>query len=381
MTGAAQATTPGSLALEEHARLTRRITPRPRAWDDVVGNATAVEILREGIAAAAITRDAQGDESARRQAMSHTLLFGPPGMGKTTLSHLVAQEVGGGFVSTTASTLERPADLVRILWDLNTFAETTGKPSVLFIDEIHMLGQARGRNAIDIESVFPLLEDWVFPHNLLGAFVKGTDGLDYPVISAEVPVWPFTCVGATTEPGMLPQALLRRFLLHVELEPYSEADIVRIIAGAARLLEWAVHPDAAVELGKYARCNPGRSYQLLTSAHNRAVATGRAEVTAEVAVESITRLRLYPLGLTDTDVRVLKLLADRAPKGCGQAEICRAIGISLSQFSGMVEPYLRQLGFIETLSRRVIRPEGLAYLARLGEADLSRPEVRAAVGA
>lgn len=357
--------------LAQWEEMVRRSRPRPRTWDDVVGNATAVEILREAVAAARM----------QNRPVPHLLLFSPPGTGKTTLAQLVAQDIGGCFIATTASTLETPADLMRIVLELNWGYERMAKPSVLFVDEIHMLGACKGRAAIDMESVYPLLEDWIWPHNLLGKEIQGRDGTHHTITSSAQRVWPFTMIGATTEPGILNQALLRRFLLHVEIAPYTEDDIARIIAGAVRLLGWEMEDGTESELAKYARCNPGRAMQLITQARNRALASGRDVITMDVVNKAIARLRLYPLGLTETDIRVLKLLADRMPRGMGATEICRAVGVSASQLGGMIEPYLRQLSFTEVLSRRVIRPEGLRYLHQIGQIDTTRPEVRAAVEA
>ncbi len=313
-----------------------------------------MEHLREGLTAAAI----------KEQPLAHTLLFGTQGMGKSSLAKLVAADTGGGFIEVTASTLETPADMLRILVQLNNLRDTTGAWSTLFIDEIHALGQARGRQAIDQESIYSLLEDFVFYHNMQGKPFLGLDGITYTPYYMDFKVWPFTCIGATTEPGQLSAPLLRRFLIQLELEPYSEAEIVEIMQSTAGRLGWPLEPPAAVYLAHYARRNPGRSYSLLTAAYNRAVATHR-DVDLAVAQEVIGRLKLYPLGLTETDVRILKVLAAR-PKGVGQAEIARAVGITLSHFA-VLEPYLRLLNFTETLARRVIRPEGTAYLAMLAE--------------
>lgn len=340
--------------------------PRPTTWDGVIGNDAAKEIIREAITASKLQ-----DRPA-----PHCLLFGPPGVGKSTMSKLIAQDMGGGYIETTASTLETTADVIRILWELNEAKERTGKPAVLFIDEIHTLGLGRARQAIDQESIYPLLEDWHFPHNLVGKQFTTLQGERLTLLNSPLYVWPFTLVGSTTEPGMLSQPLLRRFLIQVELQPYGEQDIARMIEGAARMLEWPIEPEAAAELATYSRRNPGRAYALLTSARHRAVATTRDTISLEVVEEVISRQNVFPLGLTATDVRVLKVLADR-PKGVGQAEICRAVGISQSQFSGMIEPYLRLLNFIETLSRRMIRSEGLAYLAELGKIGSPPPHVRA----
>ncbi|HSE46730.1 MAG TPA: Holliday junction DNA helicase RuvB C-terminal domain-containing protein, partial [Gemmatimonadales bacterium] len=174
-------------------------------------------------------------------------------------------------------------------------------------------------------------------------------------------------IGATTEPGLLSQPLMRRFLVQIELEPYTEDQIATIIVGSAGRLGWRVTDAAATWLARFGRRNPGTSMSLLTAANARAVATDRELVDETVAQEVTERMRLYPQGLTETDVRVLKLLYDRGERGIGMAEICRAIAISQSQFTGMVEPYLRQLDMLETLARRVIKRPGVQYLASIGK--------------
>jgi Holliday junction DNA helicase RuvB len=326
-------------------------------------------------------REALKAAQIQNRPVPHTLLFGPPGTGKSSLSKILAAEAGGGFIETTASTLHTLMDVIRILSELNRLREETGKSPVLFIDEIHRLGDAKGRQSIDQEALFSLLEDYRFEHNERGKTFQARDGRTYALITDQYLVWPFTCVGATTEPGLLSSPLLRRFLLHVSLDRYSEEEIAQIIVGSAERLKWPLDVSAAAELAKYSRLNPGRSFQLLTSGRNRAIATGRDTITLEVAEEVIARMRLFPLGLDETDIRILRLLADRVPRGVGATEICRAVGISNSQFSGLQEPFLRLLGLVETLSRRVITPSGLVYLAQFGQVDTSRPEVRAALQA
>lgn len=352
----------------EYLRITGRATPRPKTWDSIIGNARAIERIREAIFAS---------KKAGRQ-MPHILLFGLPGTGKSTIAQMIARDMGGELIETMGSSLETPQDVVRFLWAINAAREKTNTAPVWLIDEIHMLGVARGRQAIDQESLYPLLEDWRFPHNLVGKEVQDLDGQTWIMKGTTVPVWPFTAVGATTEPGALSLPLLRRFLLKVQLDPYTEAEIATITLGSAERLGWSIDAEAAALISRYARLNPGRSYELLTAAQMRAEATDRP-ITTTVVSEVVTREGLFPLGLMETDVKILMLLAERMPKGIGQFELCRAAGISPSQFSTMVEPYLRQLGFIETLARRVIRWEGLAYLASIGKADTSRVEVRAAM--
>lgn len=368
------------LDISEYARVTKKNSPRPTDWSSIIGNARAKEQLREAITAA--RRD--------QRPLPHTLLFGPPGTGKSTISKVVAKSMGGGFLETTASTLEVPADMIRFLWRLNdlrleaavrerdvtqgSVSEADGAPSTIFIDEIHTLGQAKGRQSIDQESVFSLLEDWEFHHNLIGKPVDRMDGQRRWLTDTSILVWPFTAIGATNEPGLLSQPVLRRFLLHIELEPYTEAEIAQILLGACRRLELTITEEAAVSLSKYSRRNPGTANGLIERARARATATNRAIIDNDVATEIVERMNLYSRGLNETDVRVLTALYDRAPKGMGMAEISRSVGISQSQFSGLVEPYLQLLGFMETQARRVIKPAGIKYLVEIGK--IAQADVR-----
>ena len=355
--------------LEFRERTRSLPAPRPTTWDGIIGNARAVEQIREAILAA----------KKMSRPLPHMLFFGPPGTGKTTIAQMAARDMGGFLVTTTASTLETPADLVRVIWQMNDGCEQTRTASLAFIDEIHTLGKSNGRQAIDQEQLFTLLEDWVMYHNLIGKRVEDERGRRYILRDNNTAALPFTAIGATTEPGLLSQPLLRRFLIHIELDPYTENEIATILGGSAQRLGWTITDAAATWLSCFGRRNPGTAMSLLTAANSRAVATDRPNIDEAVAQEVTERLRLYPQGLTETDVRVLRLLYERSPRGIGQAEICRALSISQSQFTGMVEPYLRQLDMMETLARRVIKPAGIRYLAQIGKLDTSRPEVRAAL--
>lgn len=357
--------------LAEWTRVTKRNSPRPTTWDSIIGNARAKMQIQEAVAAA--KKDGRP--------LPHLLLFAPPGSGKTTLSKVIARDMGGGFVESTASTLEIPADVLRIIWTLNALREEMNVPATLFLDEIHTLGMGTSRASIDQESMFTLLEDWQFFHNLINKVVTDDAGKEWRITDTSARAWPFTCIGATTQPGQLSQPLLRRFLLQIALDPYTEDEIAQILLGAAERLGLTLTEDAAAILSKYSRRNPGTGNSLIEHARARATASDRPSITVDVAREVVERLNLYPLGLNETDVKILKALYDRAPKGMGQAELARSVGISLSQFSGLHEPFLQLLNFLETQARRVIRPEGIKYLAEIGKIDLTRLDVRAVMGA
>ena len=336
-------------------QLSRQGTPRPCSFETFVGNEAAVAEIQEALTAA----KKQGIQAP------HTLLFGSSGAGKTSLARLMAHDMGGTFFETAASSLETPMNVCRILYDMNAAFDMTGKPSVLFIDEIHGLAPFAGRSRIDQEALFPLLEDGWMPHNLIGKKFTTTAGEEGVFTNTKFYVAPFTMIGATTEPGALSAPLRRRFLLHVHIRPYTETDITQIIAGSAHRLGWGIEPDASTELAKYSRCSPGRSNQLLQSARSRAVATERETITVEVVREIVARMGLYRLGLDEYDIAVLRTLADR-PKGVGASELACAVGVNRSTFEELIEPYLRLLGMVVVMSRRQITPRGLSYLASIG---------------
>jgi Holliday junction DNA helicase RuvB len=362
---------PATATPEEWTRATRKSSPRPTTWDSVIGNDRAKTQIREAIAAA--KKDGRP--------LPHILIYAAAGSGKTTFSKIIAQDMGGGLVESTASTLEVPADVIRIIWKLNALRATapTNAASTLFLDEVHTLGVSRGRMAIDQESMFTLLEDFQFFHNLINKTVQDDAGCAWRLTDTVVRAWPFTVIGATTEPGALSPPLLRRFLLQIQLDPYTEDEIARILIGAGQRLGLTITEDSAATLSKYSRRNPGTGNSLIEYARARASAADRTIIDKDTAMEVIERLNLYPLGLNAVDIRVLKGLYDRGPRGMGQSEIARSIGVSLSQFIGVIEPYLTLLSFIEVQSRRVIRPEGIRYLASIGRVDTARPDVRAAL--
>lgn len=357
-----------SPVMDEWTRVTKKNSPRPMNWDSIIGNERAKTQIREAIAAA----------KKDNRPLPHMIIFGPAGNGKTTLAKVIARDMGGGFVESTASTLETQMDLLQVLMRLTYLRDETQVPSVLFLDELHQIAGGKNRQSIDQEMLFTVLEDWIFYHNLRNKQFQNARGQTVHCLYDTLKVWPFSCIGATTDPGLLSAPLLRRFLLQIELEPYSEDEIAQIILGAGLRLNLTITPDAATTLSRYSRRNPGTSNGLIEYARARASATDRTIIDNDVVLEIIERLNLYKLGLNEIDIRILRSLYDRAPRGIGAAELSRSVGITTSQFS-VHESYLRLLNLMETQARRVIRPEGIRYLAEIGKLDVARPDVRAAL--
>jgi holliday junction DNA helicase RuvB len=377
-----------TLSPQEEA-LFRKSTPRPTTWDGVIGNDRAKRSIRTAIAAA----------RQESRVLPHTLLYGAPGTGKTTMANLIAQEMWDPvnpnkpkpvMLYTTAAAIRSEDDILRFCWDLsdcydetkeldehNNVIPGTGKYGIIFIDEIHGLAAVAGQSKIPQESLFPWMEDFKFPHSRENKPVMHKGRVKYPTVSV-MRCRPFTIIGATTDPGNLSAPLRRRFLLQVKMEPYRQEEIERIMLGSAERLGWSIEPEAAAALSRYSRLAPGRSYQLLQSAHDLAVATNRTAITPDIVAETIELSGLHPEGLDDTDIAILIMLADR-PKGVGLTEISRSIGYSQNQVSELQEPWLRQLKFIETQHRRVITWRGLLYLARHGFIRKDRADVKAAL--
>ena len=353
--------------MAEYNAATARTVPRAETWDDVIGNERAIQQIQELILSA----------RARENPVDHVLLFGPAGTGKTTISKILAREMGSYYVESTASTLTTHELVMRILHNLNVGRAATKRPSVWFIDEIHVLG----KRGVPQEAFLPLFEGWAFDHNREGKRVPQAmqQHGDDVWKSSKFLTWPFTAIGATTDPGLLSAPLTRRFNVQIELDPYRVTDIAEIVRRGAARLDIQISETAAMTLADCSRLNPGRSFNILAYARTRMDALGAPEIDDAIMAETIERMGIFSQGLTNTDIRALEALASRYPKGMGQMEISKTLGIQLSQFSSMLEPYMRQLGFLVTLNRRVITPAGIRYLGRIGRAPMDNPAVRALV--
>ncbi len=305
---------------------------RPTSLDDFTGQAEARANLRVFI------------DSARQrgQAMDHTLFYGPPGLGKTTLAQIVARELGVNFRMTSGPVLARAGDLAAILTNLDA-------RDVLFIDEIHRLNPA-------VEEVlYPALEDFALD------LVIG-EGPAARSVRIELP--PFTLIGATTRLGLLTTPLRDRFGIPVRLEFYTEDELLQIITRAARLLGARTDADGAREIARRARGTPRVAGRLLRRVVDFAVVEGDGTITRQVADRALTRLGVDALGLDGADLRYLRLLAEHYGGGpVGIETISAALSESRDAVEEVIEPYLLQQGLIQRTPRgRMLGPRAWRHL-------------------
>ena len=288
---------------------------RPKLLDDYVGQVKAREQLEIFIKAA----------RKRDEAMDHVLLFGPPGLGKTTLSHIIAAELGVNLRQTSGPVLEKPKDLAAILTNLE-------KNDVLFIDEIHRL------SPVVEEILYPALEDYQIDIMI---------GEGPAARSIKLDLQPFTLVGATTRAGMLTNPLRDRFGIVARLEFYTAAELQRIVTRSAALLKVPMDVDGAMEIARRSRGTPRIANRLLRRVRDYADVKGDGQITKPIADLALAMLDVDPLGFDLMDRKLLEAVIHRFDGGpVGLDNVAAAIGEEPGTIEDVIEPFLIQQGFL-----------------------------------
>jgi Holliday junction DNA helicase RuvB len=305
---------------------------RPQRLSDYVGQAHVKRQMEIFITAA----------RQRAEALDHVLIFGPPGLGKTTLANIIAVELGVNLRQTSGPVLERPADLAAQLTNLQP-------RDVLFIDEIHRLNPAVE------EILYPAMEDYELDLVI---------GEGPSARSVKITLAPFTLVGATTRSGLITTPLRDRFGIPVRLNFYSADELVSIVERGARVLGFDLTSDGAREIAGRARGTPRIAGRLLKRVRDFASVAGHKRVDAKTADEALTRLEVDRLGLDAFDKRYLKLIAESFGGGpVGIETIAAALGESRDAIEEVVEPFLLQQGFVQRTPRgRILTGAAFGHL-------------------
>jgi holliday junction DNA helicase RuvB len=305
---------------------------RPRDFDAYVGQERVIANLKVFVAAA---RKRQG-------ALDHVLFAGPPGLGKTTLAHIISQALGVDLQVTSGPAIEKKGDLAGILTNLKA-------RDVLFIDEIHRLNPAVEEN------LYPAMEDFEFDIIVgEGAHAR----------NVKLPLQPFTLVGATTRAGLLTSPLRDRFGFHAQLQYYSKAELTKIVNRSAKILRIECAPEGAMEIASRSRGTPRIANRLLRRVRDYAEVQGDGAITHAIARFALDCLEIDPLGLDLMDRKYLSVMIEKFGGGpVGIETMSAALSEERGTLEDVHEPYLLQEGFIQRTPRgRVATPRAFTHL-------------------
>jgi Holliday junction DNA helicase RuvB len=312
----AEITTPEVLADESVVELSLR----PQRLAEFIGQQKVKDSLRIYIDAAI----------ARREPLDHTLFFGPPGLGKTTLAELIARELGVNIRTSSGPALEKPGDLVSTLTNMRS-------GDILFIDEIHRL------KPIIEEFLYPAMEDYKID-------IRLSDGPKAQTIT--MPIEPFTLIGATTRLGMLTPPMRARFGIEQRLNFYPSADLETIVHRTADVMKVMIESDGAAEIARRSRGTPRVANRLLRRVRDYAQVKGSGVITRTMADQALALLDVDAFGLDDMDARILKTIIEKFDGGpVGLSAIGAAIGEDPNTIEEVYEPFLVQHGFLQRTPR------------------------------
>ncbi|MEZ4608574.1 MAG: Holliday junction branch migration DNA helicase RuvB [Deinococcales bacterium] len=319
---------------------------RPRRLEDYVGQGKLKEKLKIYLEAA----------KNRQEALDHVLFYGPPGLGKTTLAHIIAYEMNVNIRVTSGPAIEKPGDLAAIL------TNALDEGDVLFIDEIHRLGR------VAEEHLYPAMEDFKIDIILGQGPAARTIRLDLPR---------FTLVGATTRPGLITGPMRSRFGIIEHLEYYSDEDLAQGVSRDATLLGFELDPDAALEIGRRARGTMRIAKRLLRRVRDYAEVAGEKSITLSRAKHSLNELGIDSLGLDVRDRLILEsMIAKFAGGPVGLDTLATAVSEDSATLEEVYEPFLIQKGFIQRTARgRIVTPRAYEHLGyQVSQASLFRDE-------
>ncbi len=302
---------------------------RPNSLEEYIGQKEAKENLDIFIKAAKM----------REEPLDHVLLYGPPGLGKTTLAYIIANELGSHIKTASGPSIEKSGDLAAIL-------STLEPGDVLFIDEIHRMPRY-------IEEIlYPAMEDFVLDIIIGSESSSKNIRIDLP---------PFTLVGATTRAGDLSSPLRDRFGIISKLQYYTVEELTEIVKRTSRVLESPIEEEAAIELARRSRGTPRIANRLLKRVRDFAMVMGDGTITLEITKMALDKLKVDAIGLDDTDYHLLKSIIEKFNGGpVGIEAIASSIGEEQTTIEDVYEPYLLQIGFLKRTSRGRIVTQ-LAY--------------------
>ena len=307
---------------------------RPQSLVDFTGQKTACENLKIFIESA----------KARHAVLDHILLYGPPGLGKTTLSQIISKELGVNFKASSGPLMTKAGDLAAILTNLQA-------NDVLFIDEIHRM------NSTVEEILYPAMED--FQLDLI-------IGEGPAARTVRIDLQPFTLIGATTRSGLLSQPLRDRFGIPVRLTYYTESELVKIVKRAASLMQYNVTEEGATEIARRSRGTPRIAGRLLRRVRDFAIVDNISIIDKEIAGYALSRLEVDKIGLDSNDRRYLILIAEAFGGGpVGIETLASALSEARDAIEDVIEPYLIQMGFLNRTPRgRVMTHLAWEHLGR-----------------